>query len=491
MLEPEAADPSTLPPRRWATACGLLFTATGAAMLVAWVAGAERAAFALSAGFAAAGLLAAALLLRERRRSAEAGRAAREARQRLHAELRRAQEALAAAQAQQRAIFEASPVAAALTRDDGRVVDANAAFLALTGYARQELLSPGFRAAALCEDPQDRQRLLGAMRSRGVVRGLELRLRRRDGALRTVLASLESVDLGGAATLLGLFQDVTERQRLQEEREARIATEAELERLRRTDEFRVEFINSTAHELSTPLTPLMLSAVSLRRDLGDRDAAERHLGVIQRAVDRLARVVGDMVSAADLQARAIALKRQPLDLARQLQAAVDSQRPAAAAAGLTLEGPPDPRLTVDADGRRLRSVLGHLLGNAIKFTPPGGRVQVAARRDGDRARVEVRDTGVGLTARQVEGLWRPYAQAHDKTQRTDSGSGLGLYVTKGIVELHKGEVGVSSRGPGQGSTFWFTLPLAREAHREPVAAAEPVALDEGEEGQAIEVVEEE
>jgi signal transduction histidine kinase len=134
-------------------------------------------------------------------------------------------------------------------------------------------------------------------------------------------------------------------------------------------------------------------------------------------------------------------------------------------------GPENTGLAVSADPPRLQLVLSHLLGNAIKFTPPGGEVRVASRRQGDEVRVSVTDTGTGLTHQQMDGLWKPFAQAHDKSQRTDSGSGLGLYVAKGIVELHGGEVGCSSPGPGQGSTFWFTLPLAT-GHVDPLAKAQ-------------------
>lgn len=374
--------------------------------------------------------------------------------------VRELEQAKARAQERFARVFEASPVAIGLTREDGRLVDANAALAQLTGYSREELVAPTFSSRDLYDSPQERDRFLAALRSAGEVRGVEVGLRRKGGEVRTVLLSLEFVDLGGSTTILSLMQDVTELRRAQEEREARIASEAELERLRRTDQFRTEFINNTAHELRTPMTPLLFSLATLQHRLGSDAAAAKELASLQRAADRLRQVVGDMVSAADIQARAITLDRQRLDLTRQLKAAVAGHLEAAQRANLTLQEPEPTKLAVLADEQRLQLVLGHLLGNAIKFTPAGGSIHVSARRDGDDARIEVTDTGIGLTQRQIDGLWRPYAQAHDKSQKTDSGSGLGLYLVKGIVDLHKGEVGCSSAGPSKGSTFWFTLPLA-------------------------------
>lgn len=387
------------------------------------------------------------------------------------AEVRRAQERFVR-------IFESSPVAIALTREDGALVDANPAFEALTGYSRADLLAPGFDVRTFYEDLEERQRFLVGLRATGIVRDAEFSLRRKDGATVHALITLEFVDLGGQTTILSILQDVTERKRQQSEREARIATEAELERLRRTDQFRTEFINSTAHELRTPLTPMLLQLSVLLHDAALNEKQHKAVESVQRNAERLRHLIDDMLGAADLQARTLTLEKRRLNLNRELQAAIASHHAAAVRGGIELADPENTGETVAADPQRLQLVLGHLLGNAVKFTNRGGRVWIATRRDGDKVRISVNDTGIGMTARQMEGLWKPFAQAHDKSQRTDSGSGLGLYVTKGIIELHGGEVGCSSAGPGKGSSFWFTLPLAT-GHVDPLAkaadAGEPTA----------------
>lgn len=383
-------------------------------------------------------------------------------------ELRRAQERF-------ERVFHASPAAIALTRRDGRFIDANEAFASLVGRDRATLLSGTLKAEELWADGPQRDVLLAALEKGGSVREFEMVLRRPDGSERIGLAGVEYLDVGGETTILSTLQDITERKQQQQRRETRIANEAELDRLRRTDQFRTDFINSTAHELATPLTPLVLNLAALKHDPGLSERQAAALQAMERSITRLRRIIDDLVGAADLQARAITLDRRRLNITRELRAAVAAHQRPADRAGIALPDPVDSGLSVSADPARLQLVLGHLLGNALKFTPPGGTVTLASRRDVDMVRIEVSDTGIGLTRQQIDALWKPFGQAHDKSQRTDSGSGLGLYVTKGVVDLHGGEVGCVSAGPGKGATFWFTLPMAT-GHVDPLATrteAEP------------------
>lgn len=386
----------------------------------------------------------------------------------------------AARRAQERfaSIFAGSPLAISLSSAEGRLLDVNPAFVALSGYDAGELLSSAFHATSLYAEPAQRDALVQDLRAAGKVTAREFRLRRKDGSHRAVLGSLEFLDMGGSRAILGMFQDVTALNDARAEREARLASEAELERLRRADLFRADFINNTAHELKTPLTPLVLAVWTLSSDRSLGEAQRRSVEAIERNVSRLRRLVDDLLGAADIQARTLELDKRRLNLTRELRAAVAANAPAAERAGVALEEAEDAGLSVSADPARLQLVLGHLIGNAIKFTPSGGRVTVAARREGEDVRVSVTDTGIGLAAADVEALWRPFSQAHDKSQRTDSGHGLGLFVAKGIVELHGGEVGCSSPGKGKGSTFWFRLPLA-VGHVDPLARPKAEAADAG------------
>ncbi|HYX40516.1 MAG TPA: ATP-binding protein, partial [Pyrinomonadaceae bacterium] len=125
---------------------------------------------------------------------------------------------------------------------------------------------------------------------------------------------------------------------------------------------------------------------------------------------------------------------------------------------------PDTLPPARADRAKLRRILVNLLSNAIKFTPKGGRVQLRAERDGATAlRISVTDTGVGIPDEDIERLFDKYEQARSRATRSEKGTGLGLYITKQLVELHGGEINVNSE-VGKGSTFSFTLPLAQDVN---------------------------
>ena len=113
-----------------------------------------------------------------------------------------------------------------------------------------------------------------------------------------------------------------------------------------------------------------------------------------------------------------------------------------------------------ADHAKLHRILLNLLSNAVKFTPRGGKVNVSAEQDGELMRISVSDTGIGIAPEDVARLFDKYEQARNRATRGEKGTGLGLYITKQLVELHGGQILVDSK-PGEGSTFTFTLPIAR------------------------------
>lgn len=370
-----------------------------------------------------------------------------------------------------RRIFEASPVGMALVRPSGHYVQVNPALCDLTGYTPAELLDPGFTAYQVYRDPAVRDQLQARLRSGARIREHEVELVRRDGSPRTATVSMDLVDVGGETLVLAILEDATERIRLEREQRARRELESELERVRRDEAFRRTFLEMAAHELRTPLTPLradarLLAAHAAALAPAQRAAVER----IAQAVERLNAIVANILDAATVATRELALRVEPVDLAAALAAAVAAFAPTAARAGVALACDATPA-TVHADPQRLRSILEHLLGNAIKFTPRGGRVRLAHRPDGGHERVEVSDTGIGLTRDQMATLFQPYSQAHDRTQVTTPGVGLGLALVKSLVALHGGNVGVHSAGPGKGATFWFTLP--REAPPNPSTPSAP------------------
>jgi PAS domain S-box-containing protein len=294
----------------------------------------------------------------------------------------------------------------------------------------------------------------------------ELDARRMDNTPFLAEVSFAAAPAAGETVYTGIFRDATARRRLEEERAQNIERAHELERLRELNQFKTQFINTAAHELGTPLTPIRLQIQILRDEQKRNTPAEQRRGsldILERNVERLITLVEDILEGARLQANRLGVQMEAMDVNRIVLESVESFHELAVSQGVRLETKLSPNLHVEADAKRITQVLFNLIDNAIKFTPSGGSVHVETRRTEDMVLVAVRDTGAGIRPELVSRLFQPFSQVHDVMQRTRSGTGLGLYICKGIVELHGGRIWVESPGPGLGSTFSFALPRHRAA----------------------------
>ena len=243
----------------------------------------------------------------------------------------------------------------------------------------------------------------------------------------------------------------------------------------RTNRELLQFVNNAAHDLANPLTPINLQLSMLKMAAGaDGEKKAKALGVVQRNVDQMAMLITDLRDAARLQAGKVRLALADTDLAQVAADAVESHAAQAEAAGVALTFEGGDALRAQADAGRLTQVLTNFVNNAVKFTPKGGRVAVMVVRELDWAILLVRDTGLGLTAQDRERLFRPFSQVHGEAEKR-KGTGLGLFIAKGIAEAHGGGVGCDSAGPGLGSTFWVSLPLAAAPSGIPSPAARAAA----------------
>ncbi len=258
-------------------------------------------------------------------------------------------------------------------------------------------------------------------------------------------------DPDGRFSVLSLVLDVTERRRAEDA-------------LREADRAKNEFLAVLSHELRNPLAPIKNSLYILDRAAPGGEQARRAQAVVARQVDQLTRLVDDLLDVTRIARSKLTLQRSRLELNGLVQRTLEDYRPMFENAGvhLGLETAPAP-VHVDADPHRIAQVVGNLLHNAAKFTPPGGRVTVtvAADASADRAVVSVADTGSGLAPDASAHVFEPFVQATKALDRSEGGLGLGLALVKGVVELHGGEVSATSAGPGQGSRFVVRLPLDR------------------------------
>ncbi|HVY45562.1 MAG TPA: hybrid sensor histidine kinase/response regulator, partial [Minicystis sp.] len=231
---------------------------------------------------------------------------------------------------------------------------------------------------------------------------------------------------------------------------------------------RDQFLAMLGHELRNPLGAITVAAALLAAGRGD---AARHVGILRRQTEHMSRLVDDLLDVARVTAGKIVLRKAPVDLAEAARRVVAAQDAAARARSISLTlDVGDAPLVVDADTVRLDQIITNLVGNALKYTPPGGAIRVEVGADGARARLVVADTGVGIPPEMLPRVFDLFTQAEGTLDRAQGGLGIGLTLVRRLVELHGGEVSAASRGVGEGARFTVLLPRA-EASRE--AADEP------------------
>jgi PAS domain S-box-containing protein len=258
------------------------------------------------------------------------------------------------------------------------------------------------------------------------------------------------------------FQDITLRRQAEEA-------------LRQADKRKDEFLATLAHELRNPLAPIRSSAkILLSKGLLDSQrqwAAE----VINRQVNHMARLLDDLLDVSRISLNRLDLRKEWIDVATVLQSALETSRPLIDAAGhdIVIEPPPQP-VYVDGDPVRLAQVFSNLLNNAAKYTERGGRIRLTTETRGGEAGVRVSDNGMGMSADTLQRLFGLFAQAEPALHRAQGGLGIGLWLSKAVVELHAGRIEARSAGLGQGSEFVVWLPRVID-----VGGALPRAPDVG------------
>jgi signal transduction histidine kinase len=235
---------------------------------------------------------------------------------------------------------------------------------------------------------------------------------------------------------------------------------------------RDEVLAIVSHDLRSPLSAIDLGAQSLLDEVGDRSHAKRTLEVIRRATDRMAHMIDDLLDMATIDAKGLTLERSIEDAERVLDDTVEAHAAIAAAKGIDLEREGDLRSVVlRCDRDRVDQVFANLIGNAIKYCRRGDTIRVGAFVVGGDVRFTIADTGPGIAAEELPHLFDRYWTV--KREGAKKGTGLGLYICKGIIEAHGGTLSVESRLDA-GTTFCFTLPRANLATLDARSAAAPI-----------------
>jgi two-component system phosphate regulon sensor histidine kinase PhoR len=342
-----------------------------------------------------------------------------------------------------RAVIDGMAEGVWITSEDGTVVEHNNALKEFL-YTGQEIA--GHRPRDLFESPELHDAVQKACRDH-VASRLELTVEGVRPCVLSVHVSPLGRELAGSSAV---FFDVTE--------------------LRRLEKVRKDFVANVSHELRTPITAIRGYAETLQSGaINDPIAAPKMVDIIHRQSERLSELVEDLLELSRLESRQIQLAEKPVELLEATQRALEAVRPKAKPRGTAIEVQVPPNLFVLGDQRAIEQIVLNLVDNAVKYSPPNGRVELSATRRDGHVEMRVKDNGTGIEARHLPRIFERFYRVDKGRSREMGGTGLGLSIVKHLITTMKGDVRCESM-PGQGSTFFVEF-LASEPTPPPAAGA--------------------
>ena len=356
-----------------------------------------------------------------------------------------------------RTLFEQSRDAIFITSKAGRFIDINRSMLDLYGYTREEMLA--LNVSQLHANPADRVRFQQDMEKNGSVRDWDAKNIKKDGTLIDcqLTAVAQRDNEGNVVGYQGTIRDITRRKEMQ------AALQKAKETAEAATQAKSEFLAHMSHEIRTPMNAITgLSHLALKTDLSPKQ--RDYLNKIQSSANALMGIINDILDLSKIEAGKLEIERVNFNLDQVLNNVSSMFSVKTQEKGLLLDFRIAPHVPLEliGDPLRLGQVLINILGNAVKFTASGEiRVStevVAKETDNVTLMFSVRDTGIGMTEEQRAKLFQPFTQADNSTTRKYGGTGLGLTISKQLVERMGGKIGVESK-PNVGSTFTFTVVL--------------------------------
>lgn len=230
--------------------------------------------------------------------------------------------------------------------------------------------------------------------------------------------------------------------------------------LREADRLKDEFLAMLAHELRNPLAPIRNSLFIMRAPNVAPELTQQVLAIAERQVQHMARLLDDLLDVSRISRGRIELRKEPVDIARVVQLAMDAVQPLVNESQheVTVSLPSEP-VKIFADPTRLEQILTNLLNNACKYTEPRGHIWLEVERQGNELVIRVRDTGIGISSEMLPRIFDLFVQASRQLERSHGGVGIGLTLVRRLIELHGGTIDARSPGLGKGSEFIVRLPL--------------------------------
>ncbi len=340
---------------------------------------------------------------------------------------------------------------------DGVIQSWNAAAQRLFGYTAEQAVGRHISFIIPADRADEEDRILARLRAGERIDHYDTVRVRSDGQPVHVSLTISPIkdDAGRVVGASKIARDISDRKRAEEQ------VYGLLTRLKEADRRKDEFLATLAHELRNPLAPLCAMMQVLKQ--GNADTLRQARDTMERQLGQMVRLVDDLLDVSRIGSGKLALHKERTELAPVLRQAVEVCRPLAEGASQHLVVDLPPRaIYLHADPARLAQVFSNLLNNACKYTDAGGSIRLSAERQGGEVVVAVKDSGIGIPADKLAGVFEMFAQVHSASERSRGGLGIGLTVVKRLVELHGGSVSVTSEGPGRGSEFRVRLPILAE-----------------------------
>ncbi len=377
-----------------------------------------------------------------------------------------------------RKLLEGAPDAILEVNPEGKIILLNEAADRMFGYSRGELL--GFNvenlvpAAMRGGHAQHRASYASHPKTRPMGTGLELQGQRKDGSLFPVEISLSPNWIDGSLHVIASVRDITERKLvedrirvLREQYTAELTAKNELLEARnleveQANRLKNEFLASMSHELRTPLHTIIGFSELLTEQLEGplNEKQQRFLGHILQDARHLLELINEILDISKIESGRLELKREAFDFNHCVEEVLGGLRHQAANKNVALENKNSFHRPLYADRVRVKEILYNLVSNAVKFTRAGGSVWVESVQEGDFLQVSVCDTGIGIPESEQSSIFDKFYQVGSSMDGTREGTGLGLPITRHLIELHGGTISVESQ-LGRGSRFKLTFPLAQ------------------------------
>ena len=342
-----------------------------------------------------------------------------------------------------------------LEAEGGKIIDVNPFLTELLGYDRLDFLGKQLWEIGLFEDQAANRAAYETLQSAGYIRYEHLPLRTRGGQEVEVEFVSNIYDEGQAKVIQCNIRDITARRRL--ERQVQEQSEALAESNRRKD----EFLAILSHELRNPLGSI-LNAVQIFHLSKEADPMqEKAKAIVERQVGQLMLLVDDLLETTRISTGVVVLHPERCQAGEIVRRAIEGMVHVIADQHheLSVSIAPEP-IWLDADPSRIEQVVTNLLINAVKYTDPGGRIDVSVVREGEQMVFRVHDTGIGISAELLPKVFELFSQADRSLVRSQGGLGIGLTIVQRLVTMHRGTVEARSLGLGLGSEFLVRLPVA-------------------------------